>query len=449
MKQLMLFTLFVLLISACRKEENGSLTNELDAELTDALVVASNGEGIHHYLMPASDDFDRIPQDGKNPLTPAKVVLGKLLYHETALAIAPSKEVGNGKYSCASCHFASAGFQAGRFQGIADGGIGFGINGEGRTRNMFYTEAQLDVQPVRTPSAMNGAYQTNNLWNGQFGANGVNAGTEAAWTPDTPIETNNLGFDGLETQAIAGLTVHRMGVDMDSLEPLGYKERFDAAFSNLPENERYTTITAGLAIAAYERTLLANQAPFQKWLAGNKTAMTDQEKRGAILFFDKANCVSCHDGPALAKMEFHAIGLNDLIDCPDEVFNTTATGGERKGRGGFTGNPADDYKFKVPQLYNLADSPFYGHGSSFNSLREMVEYKNRGIAQNAAVPQSQLAEGFEPLNLSDQEIDDLVAFLTNGLRDADLMRYQPSSVLSGGCIPFNDPLAANELGCDQ
>mgnify|MGYP000005833510 CR=1 FL=1 len=98
-----------------------------------------------------------------------KVTLGQMLFHETGLAINPMKELSAGTYACSSCHFASAGFQACRVQGIADGGIGFGRNGEGRDRGSFYPEDKLDVQPLRTPSAMNGAYQKNMLWNGQFG----------------------------------------------------------------------------------------------------------------------------------------------------------------------------------------------------------------------------------------------------------------------------------------
>jgi cytochrome c peroxidase len=439
----------LLFFSSCQKEDgNGNSSGQLDEDLLTAIETVSNGEGLKKFQLPESEDFDNIPQDPRNPLTPEKVALGKLLFHESALAIAPMQPISKGRYSCASCHFASAGFQAGRFQGISEGGVGFGTNGEGRARNNLYTEEQLDVQPIRTPSAMNGAFQNVMLWNGQFGATGMNAGTDYAWTPNTPIQTNELGYEGLETQAIAGLKVHRLDVDMEVLEPLGYKESFDLVFSDFPENERYTRETAGLAIAAYERTMLANRAPFQKWLKGEHSAMSDQEKRGALVFFEKGKCVSCHSGPSLANMEFFALGMKDLIDCPEEVFKTNPFGTERKGRGGFTNNAEDNYKYKVPQLYNLSDSPFYGHGATFTSLRAVLEYKNNGIAENAEVPASQLAEEFKPLLLSNEEIADLEAFLNKSLRDADLMRYQPESLPSGHCIPVNDPLAAYQLGCE-
>lgn len=227
-----------------------------------------------------------------------------------------------------------------------------------------------------------------------------------------------------------------------------YEPLFDAAFSDVPTSERYDKEHAGLAIAAYERSILANEAPFQKWLNGDKNAMTDQEKEGATLFFAKANCVSCHTGPALNTMEFHALGMMDLNDCPEEVFQVTAETSANLGRGDFTKNSADNYKFKVPQLYNMKDSPFYGHGSSFFSIREVLEYKNNGISANNRVPESQLAEDFTPLNLTDTELDALEAFLTNSLYDNNLQRYIPSSLPSGNCFPNNDPMSRNDLGCN-
>lgn len=454
-KQIILVLCLGLFLVSCRKddpnEDSGDFIRnvQLDADLTATLTTASNGIGNSHFKFPASNDFENIPQDPKNPITAEKVALGQLLYHETGLALNPMKEISEGTYSCASCHFASAGFQAGRFQGISDGGIGFGINGEGRVKGALYDGSEVDVQPIRTPSAMNGAYQKLMLWNGQFGATGVNIGTESEWTPDTPKEINTLGFEGLETQAIAGLGVHRMEVNPEFFTKYPvYRELFDQAFSRTDFAERYTVKNAGLAIAAYERTLLANEAPFQKWLRGNELALTDLEKEGAILFFGKANCGNCHSGPALNQMEFYSYGMKNLEDCPEETFQTSSISGENLGRGGFTKNSDDNYKFKVPQLYNLADSPFLGHGASFRSIKEVVVYKNNGVAESSSVPTSQLADDFVPLNLTDDEVYAISAFLENGLHDPNLKRYEPESLPSGNCFPFNDPLAANELGCN-
>ena len=442
---LLLITLVASLMFSCQKDENSSGSN-LDRDLEDLLLTASEGQGLDFFTMPSSNDYSKIPQDPNNPLSEAKVVLGRNLYHETGLAIDPHKPEGKFTYSCASCHHSRAGFQAGRQQGIGEGGAGFGRSGEGRQPNSLYAIEDLDLQPIRTPSAMNGAWQPNQLWNGQFGATHLNQGTEASWTEETPKFVNFLGYEGLETQAIAGLSVHRMGIDKEFCNSNTYKEYFSQAFPGLSDAELYTKENAGLAIAAFERTMMANQSPFQQWLKGNRNAMFEDEKRGAILFFGKANCVSCHTGPALNKMDFYGLGMDDL-NGPG-IYGTAVDKPENRGRGGFTNNPSDDYKFKVPQIYNLKDSPFYGHGGTFRSVREVIEYKNAGVPSNARVPQTQLAQEFVPLGLTAEEIDQLTRFVENALYDANLDRYNPSSLPSGFCFPNNDTFTKNDLGCN-
>ncbi|MEO0404568.1 MAG: cytochrome c peroxidase [Bacteroidota bacterium] len=399
-------------LSSCRKKEEGPITGNspnYDEPLKAALMEASNGVGINYFILPESDQYSLIPQDPQNPITDAKVQLGKLLFHETGIALDPKYvEEGMSTYSCASCHFAQGGFQANRQQGIGDGGIGFGMAGEGRVPNPMYAIDSLDVQPIRTPTAMNGAYQEVMLWNGQFGATGPNEGTEDQWAMGTPIFNNNFGLQGLETQAIAGLSVHRLRVDEEVCQEISvYEGLFDVAFPDWPIETRYTLRTAGMAIAAYERTMMSNEAPWQDWLRGNTNAMSDSEKRGATLFFTKAQCGNCHTGPALNSMTFYGLGMSDL-DGPG-IYGNSPDNSANLGRGGFTGNPADNYKFKTPQLYNLKDSPFFGHGGNFNSVREVVEYKNEAVPENESVPAVQLSELFVPLNLTEQEITDTVA----------------------------------------
>jgi len=228
-----------------------------------------------------------------------------------------------------------------------------------------------------------------------------------------------------------------------------YKDLFDRAFTDFDESERYTRETAGLAIAAFERTILSNQAPFQNWLNGDLDAMTAQQKSGAMLFFGKAACNSCHDGPALNTEEFFALGMHDLDgsgvygDFPEtDILNTA------KGRGGFTGNSDDDYKFKTPQLYGLANMNFLGHGATFESVRDIIVYKNEAIAENELVPTSQLADEFQALGLSEQEIDQLTDFVENALNDDNLDRYMPSTVASGNCFPNNDTQSQADMGCN-
>lgn len=419
----------------CGGSSGAGLASNLDSRLLAQLNSLPGGAA--GFVMPDSTDFSSIPQDPRNPLTATKVQLGQMLFHETGLGKAPTNTAGTDTYSCASCHFAEAGFQANLPQGIGEGGSGFGTDGSGRQKDPAYTNAQLDLQPIRSPSAMNGAYQPVMLWNGQFGAGGPNTGTNASWTPGTPKEKNNLGYSGLETQAIAGLTVHRMVVNKGVLDSLGYTALFDQCFPEFSPSARYTSETAGLAIAAYERTLLANQSPWQSWLRGRTTALSESQKQGAMLFFGKAGCVDCHNGPALNSMDFHAMGMDDLFKQPG-VFGANPSNAENRGRGGFTGNPADNYRFKVPQLYNLTDSRFYGHGASFDSVRAVVEYMNAGIAQNTTVPAGQISPLFAPKGLTPAEIDAIADFIENGLYDSGLARYKPASVLSGNCFPNND-----------
>nr|WP_299415454.1 cytochrome c peroxidase [uncultured Emticicia sp.] len=449
-KAIFTFAIAFLVISCTSKEDSATPTT-LDTELEKILLATSNGKGKSLYILPNSNDFDKIPQDPKNPITAEKVALGKLLFHETALGRNPIVESSNSTYSCASCHHVKAGFQACVPQGIGDGGVGFGVQGEKRAKNPLYKDSEIDVQPIRTPSALNIAYQTNILWNGQFGATNLNAGTEASWTKGTPKEKNNLGFEGTETQAIAGQDVHRLFITKSFVESNStYNDLFKKAFPKMNTNDNLEyKINAGLAIAAYERTLLSTEAPFQQWLNGNYGALNEIEKKGAILFFGKANCATCHNSPSLASMKFYALGVNDLQNGNygiNTVFAVTEAKAEHKGRGGFTGKAEDMYKFKVPQLYNLKDSPFYFHGSSFTKIEDVIIYKNIAKPQNTKVPLTQIAPEFKPLNLTNEEIVQLTEFIKNGLYDRNLQRFAPQKLPSGLAFPNNDLQSRKDLG---
>ncbi|MBT8325886.1 MAG: cytochrome-c peroxidase [Winogradskyella sp.] len=446
MKNITRSQLFILIMSvivtACKSEDN--YVQVPNDSLLESRIIELYGSK-EELILPLSFEFNMIPSDINNPLTEEKVSLGKLLFHETGLAKNPNLNISTDTYSCASCHHSKAGFQSGNIQGIGEGGLGFGNAGENRHKNPNYLDSDVDVQPIRSPSILNVAYQDVMLWNGQFGASGMNQGTEASWTIGTPKENNNLGFEGVETQAISGLDVHRMIVDGNFIFSTIYKEMFDAAFPNILQEERYNKITAGLAIAAYERTILPNQAPFQQWLRGDVNAMNEDEIQGAILFFDKANCYSCHSGPGLNGMSFHALGMNDL-EGPNVI--NAVDDATRRGRGGFTGNPQDDYKFKTPQLYNLKEVSFYGHGSSFTSIKDVIEYKNLGIKENPNVQSVFLSPLFSPLNLSEQEVNLITLFLENSLYDNNLERYVPQILPSGNCFPNADEQSSIDMGCN-
>ncbi|WP_299246919.1 cytochrome c peroxidase [uncultured Aquimarina sp.] len=446
MKKLTIIAVITVLLLSCTKDDYVPIASDLDTELLSVLDDVSNGEGAAFFILPESDDFANIPQDPLNPITSEKVALGKLLLHETATGGDPKIQEMKATYSCASCHLATAGFGAGVRQGIGECGVGFGANGEGRVVNSTVPRDSVDVQPVNPPTLLNVAYQDVMLWNGQFGGTGTNAGTEASWTD---IQENFLGFQGIEVQAIKGQEEHRLQIDTDFVNTFGYKTLFDAAFPDVAENERYTKNNAALAIAAYERTLLANRSPWQEWLKGSVDALSDTEKKGAIAFFGNGKCYECHSGPALNDKGFYSFGMGDfdnsaqaLLLSDDNIENI------KRGRGNFTNNPEDNYKFKTPTLYNMADNVFYGHGGTFTSIKEVISYKNDGVPQNTEVPSENLASQFGTINLTEEEIDNMTSFITNSLRDPELSRYVPESVNSGNCFPNNDDTSRADLGCD-
>lgn len=446
MKKLIILSLISsMLLWSCTHEP---VINTLDSELKSLIAANAATGSTNYYIFPESNDFANIPgQDPANKLNSAKVNLGNMLFFETAVGLDGMHAEGSKSYSCGSCHIPSAGFRPGAKQGIADGGVGYGKNGDGRQLYKdIYAPSEIDAQGIRALSVMNVAYVKNTLWSGQFGGKNVNTGTEKVWGQLDPASAvNKLGYEALEGQNIEGLKTHRMRFNLDVVSSLGYRRYFDSAFPEIPDSARYTPTTASFALSAYLRTLFSSKAPFQNWLKGKDNALTDYEKKGAILFFGKAGCVRCHREPNLGSMQFQAIGVKDLIDAGG--LKTSTLDNKNIGRGGFTTKTDDMFKFRVPQLYNLMEGSFYFHGSSKKTLREVVDYFNKGVPENIRVPKSQISPYFTPLELTEQEVSDITAFLVNGLHDPELQRYLPKFILSGDCFPDNDPLSQYELGC--
>lgn len=441
MKKIILLILLGSLFNGCAKNK---LTDPVDIKLYNTLERLSKTGSPDYYILPEADDWAAIPHDKiNNPLNAEKVALGKLLFYETALAGNATHESSLYSYSCATCHIPEKGFMPGRKQGIADGAWGLG---DVREINTHYATTEIDVQSARPLSLLNVAYISNTTWTGKFGADADNAETEHVWDLFEDTHVNHLGMSGIESQLIEGQNLHRMKIDEYILDDLGYRAYYDAAFPELETEERYGSKATAFALAAYIRTLLPNEAPFQMWLKGDENAMTESEKRGAILFYGKAGCYRCHKGSGLNSNEFHAIGVKDLWEA--DTYNTSPDDLRNLGRAGFTLNDDDLYKFRVPSIYNMKDSPYYFHGSSKNTLWGVVEYFNNAIGENENVPQDRLSPYFHPLNMSVIEIQQLVDFLSDGLRDPNLQRYVPETVLSGNCFPNNDPMSRQQQGCD-
>lgn len=437
-------SLVVFITLSCTKDIKPAFI-ELDTQLKRLVQISSPTKKLDFYVLPDGSDLSALPQDEKNPLTEDKVTLGKLMFYDTGLAGEALKPSGVGTYSCATCHLPEAGFYPNTFQGIADGGSGYGSLGEDRVMNVDYVESELDVQSIRPLSLVNVGFVENTFWNGQFGSGGVNEGTEDVWDQLPETELNKLGFSGIETQNMEGLHTHRIKINKEILDTYGYTDLYDKVFRNVPIEERYTVETASLAYSAYIRSIISDEAPFQKWLKGDNKAMSDDAKKGGMLFFGKAQCNLCHYNENLGSPEFQALGVYNMYQQPS--YNTSVEDRRNLGRGGFTGKEEDNHKFKVPGLYNVADNNFFFHGASLRTLEEVVEYKNLAVKENPEVPDAQMSEKFNPLLLTAEEKYQLVTFLKEGLTDPNLMRYVPERVPSGNCFPNNDPQSKIDTGC--
>ena len=439
MNKIIFAILSLFLVFSCAKEE----PIDLDNELKQLIEKRSKTGSLDYYVMPESQDFRSLPnQDPANPITAEKIALGKLLFFETGLCQNPKNEEGYETYSCSSCHNPAKGFLPGRKQGIADGGSGFGEFGENRHMMSSYIESEIDAQGNRPMTVMNVTYMTNTLWSGLFGANDKNIGTEDKWTG--LAEVNETGYAGLEAQNIEGFDLHRLEINDKVLYEYGYAELFDKAFPDFDEEERYSRVTASFAMGAYLRTILTNEAPFQYYLKGNYLALSKNQKKGAMLFFGEAGCSSCHNGPSFSAMNFYSLGTADMYQ--EGGFNTSAQDPRILGRGMFTGNESDMYKFKVPQLYNLHDYVSFFHGSSKSSIEDVIEFKIKAESENPLVGNDKVA--LSERQLTQEEKENLANFLRHALHDDNMERYMPDAVLSGKCFPNNDSESKEDIGCN-
>ena len=183
----------------------------------------------------------------------------------------------------------------------------------------------------------------------------------------------------------------------------------------------------GKAVAAYERLLVSRDAPFDRYVAGELDAISTSAKRGARLFVGKAGCVECHEGPTFSDNDFHNTGVpqvgehvaaldegryGDVPKLLGHTWNTSSPFSDDALSGKLDGvhqDEADIGKFRTKQLRNVADSAPYFHTGDAKTLRDVVEFYNAGGAEDgySGVKDDLMV----PLNLGEDELDDLVAFL--------------------------------------
>ncbi|MBK8815545.1 MAG: cytochrome-c peroxidase [Methylococcaceae bacterium] len=292
----------------------------------------------------AVNAWDALPREAPapadNPTTPEKVALGKMLYHDPRLS-------STGTVSCSSCHNTMLGGEDNRPNSM-------GVNGQTGGRS--------------APTVWNAAFNAVQFWDGR--AESLEA--QAAGPVTNPIEMGMKSWDDVVAR-------------LNTIE--GYKKAFADAFGG----NAISKDTATKAIAAYERTLITPNSPYDKFVSGEKSALTEQEVRGMNKVAE-LGCTGCHSGPAFngpgmfQKFPMHSNGMYQA----KYHFNKDL------GLAEVTKKSEDEHKFKVPTLRNIALTAPYFHNGAVKTLDEAVK----------VMAKLQLDK-----ELSTEELSDIVAFL--------------------------------------
>ena len=286
------------------------------------------------------------PAPENNPTTTAKVTLGKMLFMDPRFS-------STGTVSCNSCHNVMEGGDDSRT-------FSMGVHGKTGGRN--------------APTVWNSAFHSVQFWDGR-----AELLEDQAKGPVTnPVE---MGVSEIE-QA------------MDKVRAIpGYKPYFDDAFGK----DSMTVENAAKAVAAFERTLITPNSAYDKYVKGDKKAMTAQQVRG-METFASSGCTSCHSGAAFngPKMEFGQGFYTKFPTFADDAYTKKYDLTADKGRESATGKVADAHMYRVPTLRNITDTAPYFHNGSVNDLSEAVRIMAK-LQLNKA--------------LSDADVKDIVAFV--------------------------------------
>ncbi len=287
------------------------------------------------YVWPTQMSY---PED--NPYSDAKFKLGQMLFFDPILS-------GPGSRSCASCH---------------NPGLSWA---DGQPRAIGLDQEQL---PLRTPTLLGVAWIPKLGWNGRF-----RDLESVAMTPITAPKMMNLPEAAL-TERLSAIA--------------GYVDAFTAAFG--PSEIDHGKVEQ--ALATFERSIMPSRAPFDRWIDGDSTAISQSAERGFALFNGKANCAACHSGWAFTDSSFHDIGTAD---------------GDDRGRGKlFPSSVTLQYAFKTPTLRDVARRAPYMHDGSVSTLAAVIDLYDRG-----GIERPSRANEIHPLGLTNDEKADLIAFL--------------------------------------
>jgi len=396
--------------------------------------------------------------------SPALVALGQALFFDKELS-------GNRNISCATCHHPVSGTGDGLPLPIGEGGEGLAENRE---------QVDGELIPRNAPHVFNGNAPgvdsmfwdsrvsidkvTGALQTPEPGLNGTNPtlphaaqlssalAAQAMFPVTSPAEMR--GQDGTNDIAIAGQNNGNEGVWAALMVRLGaiqeYRDLFAAAFPTVGNFDDFNFGHAARAIAAFESQAWgALDTPFDNYLSGDDSALSDEEKRGALIFYGEAKCADCHTGSLLSDFDHHAVATPQVGPGKNAPFEDLGLALE-------TGDAADNYKFRTPRLRNVALTGPWMHDGCFTDLETAVRHHldcvgslmgydgselpslfqptvdfdpTRNAARIAALP----AELANPIDLTEQEVADLMAFM-HALTDPNsinLIPDIPNSVPSG------------------
>jgi cytochrome c peroxidase len=317
-----------------------------------------------------------IPPDNKN--FPAKVELGKILFFDPRLG-------GDASTGCSTCHEPDQGWAWAE-------DFSRGYPGTVHWRN--------------SQTIVNSAYYGRNFWAGSV--------------PSLEKQAPSAAKGGVAGNGENDIMEARLALIPE------YRKRFKEVFGT----EWPLIGDAWRAIAAFERTLVQRDTPLDKYLQGDKTALTEQQLRGMKLFNGKAGCIQCHNGALASDQDYHNIGVppntrweEDGLAQVTFRFEHYAKGqteeGYRKAKSdwGFyfrSKNAWDRGKFRTPSLRYTAYTAPYMHNGVFYTMEEVVDFYNRGgfdeDGRTTPFPENK-SKLIKPLGLTDEEKEDLVAFL--------------------------------------
>jgi cytochrome c peroxidase len=422
----------------------------LAALLVPALAAGrSSGHGLDQQLaarLRAAGFTGRIgstlEQRLGRPVDPRLADVGRMLWFDPITGL-------NDDNACAGCHSPTNGF--GDTQSIAIGIDSNEVVGPDRAgpRNQR-----------RAPMVTNTAFFPGLMWNDRFsslsGDPFDNAGgflfpapeglslsalphlldAQAFIPPTERTEAAGFAFPG-DNDAIRAEVVRRLNAAP------GYRTLFARVFPEVRGGGPITYELFARAIAEFEFSLTFANAPVDRFARGERTALTDREKQGAMLFFGDAGCMRCHAVSGRSNEMFsdfreHVIGVPQLVPATSNVTFDGPAANEDFGREQFTGDPQDRYAFRTSPLRNVALQPTFMHDGAFTSLEAAVQHHldvvgsalsydpaAQGVAPDLAGPIAPLEPIMsrldpliaEPTALSEQQLDALVAFVRDGLLD--------------------------------